>query len=138
MSLQFSNSINVPTKYLLMLWISFPFRLFEAGERNRTSFERDIIADISSVLGEIRVQRKRKNKDIAVAQKVYCILLRIYSLGLANLNLANSYMSTSSALARSFSQGPFQMSCHVIVMTGTDLKCELIQAFLSLNLFYSN
>ena len=45
-----------------MLRISFPFRLIEAGERNRTSFEREMIADISSVLGEIRVQRKRKNK----------------------------------------------------------------------------
>ena len=60
-----------------MLRISFPFRLIEVGERNRTSFEREMIADISSVLGEIRVQRKRKNKDIVLAQKVYCILLRI-------------------------------------------------------------
>ena len=60
-----------------MLRISFPFRLIEAGERNRTSFEREMIADISSVLGEIRVQRKWKNKDIVLAQKVYCILLRI-------------------------------------------------------------
>ena len=42
-----------------MLRIFFPFTLFEAGERNRTSFEREMIADISSVLGEIRVQRKR-------------------------------------------------------------------------------
>ena len=79
-----------------MLRISFPFRFFEVGERNCTSFEKKMIADISSVLAEIRVQRKRKNKDIAVAQKVYCILLRIYSSGLANLNLANLYMSTSS------------------------------------------
>ena len=78
-----------------MLRISFPFRLFEAGDRNRTSFEREMIADISSVLGEIRVQRKRKNKDIVVVQKVYYIVLRIYSLGLANLNLANLYISTS-------------------------------------------
>ena len=92
-----------------MLRISFPFRLFEAGEKNCTSFE--IIADIRPVLGEIRVQRKGKNKDIVVAQKVYCILLRIYSLSLANLNLANLYMSSSSALERSFTQGPFQMSC---------------------------
>ena len=57
-----------------MLRISFPFRLFEAGERNCTSFEREMMADISSVLGEIRVQRKRKNKDIVVAHKVYCNL----------------------------------------------------------------
>ena len=85
-----------------MLRISFPFRLFEAGDRNRTSFEREMIADISSVLGEVRVQTKKKNKDIVVAQKVHCILLRIYCLGLANLNLANLCMSTSSALERSF------------------------------------
>ena len=85
-----------------MLRISFPFRLFETGDRNRTSFEREMIADISSVLGEVRVQRKKKNKDIVVAQKVYCILLRISCLGLANLNLANLCMSTSSALERSF------------------------------------
>ena len=117
-----------------MLRVSFPFRLFEAGERNCTSFEKKMITDISSVLAEIRVQRKRKNKDIAVAQKVYCILLRIYSSGLANLNLANLYMSTSSALEWSFPQEPFQMSCYVIVATGTDLKCELIQAFLSLSI----
>ena len=64
-----------------MLRIYIPFRLFESGERNRTSFEREMIADISSVLGEIKVQRKRKNKDIVIAQKVYCILLRIYNLG---------------------------------------------------------
>ena len=62
-----------------------------------------MIADISSVLGAFRVQRKR-NKDIVVAQKVYCILLRIYSLGLANLNIANLYMSTSSALEWLFPQ----------------------------------
>ena len=62
---------------------------------------------------------------------MYCILLRIYSLGLANLNLANLYMSTSSALERSLSQRPFQMSRHVIVTTGKGLKCELIQAVLS-------
>ena len=85
-----------------MLRISSPFRLFEAGDRNRTSFEREMITDISSVLGEIRVQRKKKNKYSIVAQKVYCILLRIYSLDLANLNLANLCMSTSSALERSF------------------------------------
>ena len=121
-----------------MLRISFLFRSFEAGERNRTSFEREVIADISSVLREIRVGRKRKKKDIVVAQKEFCILLKIYSLGLANLNLANLYMSTSSALEGSFPQGPFQMSCHVIVTTGTDLKCELIQAFLSLSFLYSN
>ena len=36
-----------------------------------------MIADIRPVLGEIRVQRKGKNKDVVVAQKVYCILLRI-------------------------------------------------------------
>ena len=108
-----------------MLRINFPFRLFEAGERNCTSSEREMIADISSVLGDILWLRK-------------CILLRIYSLGLVSLNLANLYMSTSSALEWSFSQGPFQMSCHVIVTTGTDLKCELIQGFLSLNLLYSN
>ena len=60
-----------------MLRISFPLRLIETGERNCISFEREIIADISSVLGEIRVQRKRKNKDIVLAQKVYYILLRI-------------------------------------------------------------
>ena len=105
-----------------MLRISFPFTLFEAGERNRTSFEREMIADVSSVLGQIKVQRKRKNKDIVVAQKVYCILLRIYILGLDNLNLANQYMSISSALEWSFPKGPFQMSCHITVTTSTDLK----------------
>ena len=110
-----------------MLRISFPFRLFEAGEKNCTSFE--MIADIRPVLGEIRVQRKGKNKDVVVAQKVYCILLRIWSLGLANLNLANLYMSSSSALKRSFTQGHFKWVANVIVMTGTDLKCELIDAF---------
>ena len=88
-----------------MLRISFPFRLFEAGEKNCTSFE--MIADIRPVLGEIRVQRKGKNKDIVVAQKVYCILLRIYSLGLVNLNLANLYMWNNSALEQSYPQGPF-------------------------------
>ena len=45
-----------------MLRINFPFRLFEAGERDCSSSEREMIADISSVLG-----------DIAVAQKVYFI-----------------------------------------------------------------
>ena len=85
-----------------MLRISFPFRLFKAEAGNHNSFEREIIADISSVLREITVQRKRKKKDIVVAPRVYCILLRIYSLGLANLNLANLYMPTSSALKRSF------------------------------------
>ena len=45
-----------------MLRISFPFRLFEAGERNRTSFEREMIGDISSVLGEIRVQKKEEQR----------------------------------------------------------------------------
>ena len=90
-----------------MLRISFPFTLFEAGERNRTSFGREMIADVSSVLGQIKVQRKRKNKDIVVAQKVYCILLRIYSLGLVNLNLANLYMWNNSALEQSYPQGPF-------------------------------
>ena len=88
-----------------MLRIYIPFRLFEAGERNRTSFEREMIANISSVLGEIRVQRKRKNKDIVIAQKVYCILLRIYNLGWANLNLSNLYMSTSSDLVQLFPPG---------------------------------
>ena len=87
--------------------ISFPFRLFEAGERNRNSFESEMIADISYVLGKIKVQRKRKNKDIVVAQKVYCILLRIYSLGLVNLNLANLYMWNNSALEQSYPQGAF-------------------------------
>ena len=48
----------------------------------------------------IRVQRKRKNKDIVAAQKVYCFLLRIYSSVLANLNLANLYISTSYELPR--------------------------------------
>ena len=90
-----------------MLRISFPFTLFEAGERNRTSFEREMIADVSSVLGQIKVQRKRKNKDIVVAQKVYYILLRIYSLGLVNLNLANLYMWNNSALEQSYPQGAF-------------------------------
>ena len=61
---------------------------------------------------------------------MYCILSRIYSLGLANLNLANLYMSTSSALERSLSQRTFQMSRHVNVTTGKGLKCELIQAVL--------
>ena len=61
---------------------------------------------------------------------MYCILLRIYSLGLANLNLANLHMSTSSALERSLSQRTLQMSRHVIVTTGKGLKCELIQAVL--------
>ena len=118
-----------------MLRIYFPFWLFESGERNRTSYEREMIALISSVLRKIRVQRKRKNKDIVVAHKKCCILLKIYSLGLANLNLANLYTSTSSALERSFPQdhftGPFQMSSHVTATTSTDLKCELIQPFRS-------
>ena len=56
-----------------MLRISFLFRSFEAGERNCTSFEREVIADISSVLGEIRVGRKKKKKDIVVAQKVFSL-----------------------------------------------------------------
>ena len=94
-----------------MLGISIPFRLFEAGERNRTSFEGEMIADISCVLGEIKVQRKRKNKDIVTAQKVYCILLRIYNLGLANLNLANLYMSASSALVQLFPPGTISNEC---------------------------
>ena len=94
-----------------MLRISIPFRLFEAGERNRTSFEGEMIADISCVLGEIKVQRKRKNKDIVIAQKVYCILLRIYNLGLANLNLANLYMSASSALVQLFPPGTISNEC---------------------------
>ena len=97
-----------------MLKIYFCFRLFEPGDRHHTSFEKEMIAEISSVLEEIRVQRKRKNEDVTVAQKVYCILWRIYSLGLPKLNLANLHLSTSSALERSFPQGPFQMSCHVI------------------------
>ena len=84
-----------------MLRISFPFILFETGDRNRMSFEREMTVDISSVLEEIRVQRIRKNKDIVVAQTVYCIL-RLYSLGLANLNLANLCQSASSALERPF------------------------------------
>ena len=54
--------------------IYFPFRLFEAGDRDLTSFDREMIADISSTLDEIIVQGKLKNKNI-VAQKVYCILL---------------------------------------------------------------
>ena len=45
-----------------MLRISFPFRLFEAEERNHTSFEREMIADNSSVLGEIRVKEKGSKK----------------------------------------------------------------------------
>ena len=94
-----------------MLRISIPFRLFEAGERNRTSFEGEMIADISCVLGEIKVQRKRKNKDIVIAQKVYCILLRIYNLGLANRNLANLYMSASSALVQLFPPGTISNEC---------------------------
>ena len=94
-----------------MLRISIPFRLFEAGERNRTSFEGEMIADISCVLGEIKVQRKRKNKDIVIPQKVYCILLRIYNLGLANLNLANLYMSASSALVQLFPPGTISNEC---------------------------
>ena len=71
---------------------------------------------------------------------MYCILLRINSLGLANLNLANLYMSASSVLELSFPQEPFQMSRQVIAMAGIDLTCELIQAFqafLSLNLLCS-
>ena len=50
--------------------IYFPFRLFEAGDRDLTSFDREMIADISSTLDEIIVQGKLKNKNI-VAQKVY-------------------------------------------------------------------
>ena len=71
-----------------------------------------------------------KNKNI-VAQNVYHIFLTIYILGLANLNVANLYMSTSSDLEWSFPHGPFQMSCYVIVLAGTDLKCKLFQVFLS-------
>ena len=70
----------------------FPFRLFEAGDRDLTSFDREMIADISSALDEIIVQEKLKNKNI-IAQNVYCILLRIYSSGLANLNVANIYVN---------------------------------------------
>ena len=45
-----------------MLRISFPFRLFEAGERNRTSFETETIADNSSVLGESEFKEKGRAK----------------------------------------------------------------------------
>ena len=41
-----------------MLRIYFPFRLFEAGEINRTSFERETIADNSFVLGESEFKEK--------------------------------------------------------------------------------
>ena len=80
--------------------IYFLFRLFEAGDRYLTSFDREIIAYIRSTL-EIIVQEKLKDNS-TITQKVYCILLRIYSLGLPNLNIAKLYMSTSTALERSF------------------------------------
>ena len=53
------------------------FRLFEVGDRDLTSFDREIKADISSALDKIIVKGKLQNKNI-VAQKVYCILLKIY------------------------------------------------------------
>ena len=62
------------------MWIYFPFRLFKAGDGDLTSFGREMIADITSALDEIIVKGKLKNKNIA-APKVYCILLKIYSLG---------------------------------------------------------
>lgn len=74
--------------------------MFEAGDRYLTSFDREIIAYIRSTL-EIIVQEKLKDNS-TITQKVYCILLRIYSLGLPNLNIAKLYMSTSTALERSF------------------------------------
>ena len=45
-----------------MLRISFPFRLFEGGERNRTSSERETIADNSFVLGESEFKEKGRTK----------------------------------------------------------------------------
>ena len=45
-----------------MLRVSFPFRVFEAGERNRTSFEREIIADDRFVLGESEFKEKGRTK----------------------------------------------------------------------------
>ena len=74
--------------------------MFEAGDRYLTSFDREIIAYIRSTL-EIIVQEKLKDNS-TITQKVYCILLRIYSLGLPNLNIAKLYMPTSTALERSF------------------------------------
>ena len=53
-----------------MLRIPFPFRLFKAGERNRTSFEREMIGDISSVLGEIRVQKKEEQRYCCSSESV--------------------------------------------------------------------
>ena len=41
-------------------------------------------------------------------------------------------MSTSTALEGSSPHRPFQMSCHVVVQTVIDSKCELTQVFLSL------
>ena len=41
-----------------MLRIFFPFRLFEAGERNYSSFEREMITKISSVLGKSEFKEK--------------------------------------------------------------------------------
>lgn len=113
-----------------MLRTYFPFRFFKAGYRDHTIFEREMITDINSALCEIIVQGKLKNKNIIVAQKVQCILLKKYNLVLVNLNVANLYMSTNSALEWSFPQRPFEMSCHVIVLASTEPKCELIQAFL--------
>lgn len=46
---------NVPSQCSVMLRISFPFKLFEEGDRNCTSFEREMIANISFALREIRV-----------------------------------------------------------------------------------
>ena len=53
-----------------MLRISFPFRLFEAGEENRISFEREMITDISSVLGEIKSLNKKEEQRCCSSESV--------------------------------------------------------------------
>ena len=50
-----------------MLRISFPFRLFEEGEKNYTSFERETIADNSS-------KKKEEPRYCCSSEKVLYII----------------------------------------------------------------
>ena len=59
------------------MWIYFPFRLFKAGDRDLTSFGREMIADITSALDEIIVKGKLKNKNIAAQN---CVLYFIENI----------------------------------------------------------
>ena len=91
-----------------MLRLSFPFRLWGRRKKPYQLWKRNDSWH-QFCFGRIQSSKKKeKNKDIGVAQKFYCILLKIYGLGLANLNLANLYMSTSSALERSFPRDHFK------------------------------